>query len=261
MIGSLYEIDSLVIAVALVALVALALAAGRGLGMARQARIDSGSAQQANAAQTAMLGLLALLLGFTFSMSLSRFDQRSNAIVTEANAIQTAWLRTDLLPQPDGSAARTHMRAYMAARIRVGAAVPGTEHDREVLVGTIATVQQQIWEIATAAAKAGGVVPMGFLLAANDMFDAFSAWNAVSQRHVPEVVMLLLFTTFAGMGFVMGYCQGIHGARQTPPVLILIALTIVAAFLIVDLDRPRRGFIQIDRSPLLAVETMMTSSP
>jgi hypothetical protein len=46
-----------------------------------------------------------------------------------------------------------------------------------------------------------------------------------------------------------------------PPVLILIALTIVAAFLIVDLDRPRRGFIQIDRSPLLAVETMMTSSP
>jgi ABC-type phosphate/phosphonate transport system permease subunit len=96
------------------------------------------------------------------------------------------------------------MRAYMAARIRVGAAVPGTEHDREVLVGTIATVQQQIWEIATAAAKAGGVVPMGFLLAANDMFDAFSAWNAVSQRHVPEVVMLLLFTTFAGMGFVMG---------------------------------------------------------
>ncbi len=97
------------------------------------------------AAQGAVLGLLALLLGFTFSLALSHFDARTAAVVDEANAIGTAWLRTDLLPEPERTEARDLMKQYVAVRVKASVIPLEHETDREDLVRQAQDIGARIW--------------------------------------------------------------------------------------------------------------------
>ncbi len=95
-----YGINSAAIALALFLSMAIAIEAGYRIGRKRQRSVDEAFKTHVNSIAAALLGLLALLLGFTLSLSLTRFDTRSAAVVAEANAIGTTWLRAQLLPAP-----------------------------------------------------------------------------------------------------------------------------------------------------------------
>ena len=113
----LYDQSSILIAAVLLAAILAANETGYRLGRWQRARTDTGVRSQTSAIQAAMLGLLALLLGFTFTMALQRFDNRSQAVISEANAIGTAYLRTQLLPEEFREPARKLIADYVQLRI------------------------------------------------------------------------------------------------------------------------------------------------
>ncbi|MBM3976821.1 MAG: DUF4239 domain-containing protein [Planctomycetes bacterium] len=249
----LYDLRSGWIASALLAISALCVSLGHRLG--RRAGASAGEAQRAqvNALQTSMLGLLALVLGFTFSLALGRYDDRSTTLAGEANALGTTLLRSSLLPRPFDAQARILLAQYVELRIEESSIGLDDFESRAELHARTKAVGKELWGTAKRAVELDdSPVRTGlFVQSLNDMLDAFDLREAVLNRHVPEFVMLLLFVILALAAFAMGYASGFGGHR--PPALthVLLLLLVLVMFLIIDLDRPRRGWIRIDRTPLL----------
>ena len=81
--------------------------------------------------------------------------------------------------------------------------------------------------------------------------------DATIERHVPEVVLLMMFATFILSGAMLGYGSGVAGARPATPVYLMMTLIVLLVFMIIDLDRPRRGLIEVNQEPMRALlETM-----
>ncbi|MDB5986115.1 MAG: hypothetical protein JWR16_1168 [Nevskia sp.] len=240
-----------------VTLLLLVLAAELGfrLGRRESRGIGEHTRSQAGAIQAAVLGLLALLLGFTFSLSSARFDARKQLVVQEANAIGTAALRAALLPQPYPRELAKLFPPYV--QVRLGFLDAGTDQDqlKEVARRTQA-LQTQMWALATAAAIADPhAVSTGLALQAlNDMFDVTSKRSAALRNRVPEsVLQLLFFVAFVSFALT-GYSLGLSGARALKLVLMLAALVAAVIILIVDLDRPRRGLIVVSQQSMLDLQ-------
>src|SRR5215203_7501334 len=118
----MYDINAGLIAIALLAIVLVAIEAGYRLGRRSHATVtDDDAKTHINATQSSTLGILALLLAFTFSLALQRFDTRSDAMVDEANAIGTAYLRAQMLPPPLRDETRALLREYADVRVEAGA--------------------------------------------------------------------------------------------------------------------------------------------
>lgn len=98
---------------------------------------------------------------------------------------------------------------------------------------------------------------MAFATSLNEVSDTLAARNAAINRHVPELVLVLLFATFIMLGGVAGYSSAISGVRPGVPLYALMILIVVLVFLIIDLDRPRRGLIEVDQSALVSTAAAM----
>lgn len=256
----MYDLPSYLIAFTLFVLILLTMQLGRKLGKRRHARETEDSKHQANTVQGSLIGLLALLLGFTFSLSLGRYDQRSVEVVIEANAIGTAWLRTDLLGDARRGAAKDLLRRYATLRLDAAEVSAADDAGRDKLIAEADAVFTDLWQLSTDEAReTANPVSMGFVSSLNDMIDAMSARNAAINRHVPEIVLFLLFGTFVVLGGVIGYSNGISIIRPGIPVYAMMILIVILVFLIIDLDRPRRGLIAVDQSALAA--TVATMQP
>lgn len=247
-----YNQNSVLIAATLLALMLLSIWLGSLIGLRRMRRTSDSGRTQVMAVQGSLLGLLALLLGFTFSLSLARHDDRSRAVVAEANAIGTAWLRTDLIEEPARTELRRLMRAYLGARLASARLTMVEDADRAEMHAAAQAAFAQLWSIAGATARdAGSPATLSFVTALNAMFDAYGDRTAALERHVPELVLALLFVTLLFLSWVLGYASTVSGVRPTSPLIVMVFLIITLVFLIIDLDRPRRGFIAIDQSALL----------
>ena len=93
-----------------------------------------------------------------------------------------------------------------------------------------------------------------FINSLNDMIDSQGKRSALLQRHVPEVVLFLLFLVFVSSGGIMGYSGGLSGSRVLVPTLMVSFLISLIVFLIIDLDRPKRGIIQVDQSSMVMLK-------
>lgn len=253
----LYTVDAYVVAVALFSLMVAALMLGRTAGRWHGGRLDAESRENAPNLQAPLLTLIGLVLAFTFSLALDRFSTRSTAVVTEANAIGTAWLRTDLLPEPARTTARDLIRDYLAARLEGGALSAVNETARAAALAHAAGLADRIWAIAAETARSGGPVPLAFAHAVNDMIDSFGLTDQAVRHHVPPTVLWVLILALILQGAVFGYCDGVSGTRITPLVFLGLLMTTVIVFLILDLDRPRRGLITVDRSAMTALADTM----
>jgi hypothetical protein len=229
-------------------------------------RKDSASAgvkSQTNTIQAAILGLLALLLGFSFSMGLQRFDSRSEAVIVEANAIGTAYLRTELVPLPDGAALRQLLAQYLDLRVEAGHVDLTHRATRRVMNERASALHAKLWRRAVAATRSDAptgrnappAMTSGLLLQSfNDMFDAYGSRQAALEKHIPEVVLLLLFGVFAITGAVLGFASGLEGGRPKLATVAISLLIVLVVFLVIDLDRPRRGLIQVNQGSLVELQ-------
>ncbi len=239
----LYDQSSILIAGVLLLAILAANEAGYRLGRWQRARHDTGAKAQTNAIQAAMLGLLALLLGFTFTMALQRFDNRSQAVINEANAIGTAYLRTQLLPQEYREPARKLITSYVQLRISASQLDLTEQNARRRAQDEVQRLQGAMWSIALAAAEqdARPVTTGLFIQSLNELIDRYGERNAALSKHVPEVVLFLLFAVFVIAGAVLGFSGGLEGGRPLLATVAMSVLIVLVIFIIIDLDRPRRG--------------------
>lgn len=228
---------------------------GFRLGRRKQA-IAVEAITQANAVLVSMLSLLALLLAFTFSAALQRYDDRSQAVVVEANAIGTTYLRTRLLPAGMGEEVQELLRQYLEVRLQEGR-VDATEPVlREALLKQAKEVEIQLWRYAVRAAELdNSVVTSGlFIQSLNELIDAAGTREALLNRHVPEVVLILMFATFMLTAITLGHASGIAGHRATMASFVFLTLIVLVFYLIIDLDRPRRGAIRVNQENLIKLQ-------
>ncbi len=252
----MYNQNSILIVVILFVLILVANEIGFRIGRHSQKHSDKELKSQTNAIQAGLLGLLALLLGFTFNMALQRFDNRSQAVIHEANAIGTAMLRTQLLPKPYDSISNELLHHYIDLRLEISQIDLTKENERILLNRKTAKLQNTIWENATLAADIDPrpVTTGYFINSLNDLIDAQGARNAILQRHVPEVILFLLFIVFITAGALMGYSSGLGLKRTFIPTFMMTFLIVLVVFIIIDLDRPKRGIIKIKQSSLIELK-------
>lgn len=248
----LYGYNSTLITAVLFVLIILSNEVGYLVGGRVRSGTDADLKSLTGSIQASTLGLLALLLGFTFSMALQRFDNRSEGLIAEANAIGTALLRVELLPPTQAEEAAGLIARYIELRIDAGKLSLAEADARAAQAAAVLDVQRRLWATAVAATEADPrpVTTGAFMASLNDMIDAQGRRNALLQMHVPEIVLILLFVVFVAAGGILGYTAGLSRRRVRIPTIVVSFLITMVVFIIVDLDRPRRGVIQVDQTPL-----------
>jgi hypothetical protein len=202
-------------------------------------------------AMTSVLGLLALLIGFTFSIALSRYESRRELVVHEANAIGTTWLRTQLLDPGDRERMEGLLRRYVDARIAYGAAgSPKEELERHALTTAL---QDELWTSLMAVIAPFHDTPRAALLVTttNEAIDLAAERFATRQAHIPARIMRMLVLFALLSAGLVGYERG-HQRKTTT---LLFALLTLAATLVVDLDRPSTGLVNVPQEPMLELRT------
>lgn len=248
----LYGYSSIAIAVTLFFAIVVFNEVGFRLGRFVQSRTDSEVKALTGSIQASILGLLALLLGFTFSMSMQRYDNRSMALIDEANAIGTAILRVQLLPDEYKKDVDKKFQEYVGLRVGIGQLDLTKIEARSTYNKRITNLQNELWSLAILATNVDPrpVTTGAFVKSLNDVIDSQGRRNALLQMHVPEVVLVLLFIVFISSGGIMGYSAGLSGKRIVAPIILVSLLITLIVFIIIDLDRPKRGFIQVNQSAM-----------
>lgn len=257
----MYNLNSVQIAIFLFVCLVLAIEVGCRIGRRSQKATNEEARSHISAIQASLLGVLALLLGFTFSLSLQRYDSRSAAVVDEANAIGTTYLRSQLLPVSVRREVQELLRSYLEVRIQEGIIPLSNEAERRELLNKASLNQDILWRLALQAAEEDkSPVTSGlFIQSLNELIDSHGRRNAVLDRHVPEVVLFLLFSTFILTWGIVGYASGIGGNRVSLAAYIMLVLIVLLIFIIIDLDRPRRGLIQINQASLVELQEAIES--
>jgi hypothetical protein len=202
--------------------------------------------------EAAVLGLLALIIGFTFAMALARFEARRDAVVNEANAIGTTALRARLLPEPQRTETLKLLRDYVQVRLDLaGSSLSLTESP--AAVDRSNALQEAIWQQAKAvAARDNAMVPTGlFIQTLNEMIDSQGKRLAALRNRIPNSVLLSLFAIAAVASAFAGYASGLEARRTRLPVYLLGLVVCAVLVLILDLDRPTAGFIKVSEQPMI----------
>ena len=201
-----------------------------------------------------ILGLLAFLLAVTMSMASDRFDTRRGIVLTEANSIGTTYLRAGYLPEPESSEIRELLRQYVPLRIVV------TDVKAVDLAADIQRSQEildELWTISEQVAKTteqGDLVSL-YLDSLNETIDINeSRIIAGLYARVPETVLLLLIGGSALSLGMVGYSAGLTKRRGFLNAFVLILALGAVLTIVVDLDRPREGFIQVSQQPLIDLQ-------
>jgi hypothetical protein len=224
---------------------------------------DSGRAGgNVSTLESAMLGLLALIIGFTFAMALSRFEARRVAVLNEANAIGTTALRARLLPEPHRKDILKLLKEYVQIRVDIAQSDHSPAELRTV-VDRSNVIQEALWQQAKAlVAKDNSMVPTGlFIQTLNEMIDDQEKRLAAFRNRVPHVVLVGLFGIAAITGGFAGYASGLDPKRNRPPVYIMGFLVSAVILLIFDLDRPSSGFITTDQQSMIDVAASIGAFP
>jgi hypothetical protein len=250
MLIDLYDNSLLLIFLLSVAVILTANEIGRWLGRRSADQNQSGS--DVLTLESALLGLLALMIAFTFAMALSRFEARRDAVLNEANAIGTASQRAHLLPAPYSTETQKLLREYVQIRLDITQRV-SSPAELEVAIARSNQIHQALWQVAKAvAAKDNGLVPTGlFIQALGEMGDSQSKRLAALRNRVPVIVLLTLYGVATAAGLFTGYANGLGARPSRFPAYLTIVLVCVMLLLIQDLEKPGTGFFSVSQQPML----------
>jgi len=239
-----------------IALVLLAaLIAARELGgwlHRRLGRSDDGGAEDGadrGFLTSATLGLLALLTAFTFSLALNRYEERRQIVVEEANTIGTAEMRVRLLAAPSDARLSQLLQDYARTRLAYGLS---TEAEKPAVAARSAAERTAIQNAALAAIAPEARTPLASLVtpAINAVLDIGVEREALNAARIPGTILFSLIAYNLLTAAMLGYALTGARARQRPATIVLFVLLTLALALILDLDRPQRGTIRIDQTPM-----------
>ena len=203
--------------------------------------------------EAAVFALLGLMIAFTFSGALNRYDSRRLQAVDEANSIGTAWFRIDLLPVAAQPQLRDTLRKYVDSRIDTYRKLPDIRAAQQE-VGRSQKLQNELWAQALAAARTSEdrlATEMLVIPALNQMFDISASRIAATMIHPPIIIYLMLI----GLALVSALLAGYQSADEVDPIhrfgfATIIALTIYVIF---EVEYPRLGIVRIDSIDQLIV--------
>jgi hypothetical protein len=221
---------------------------GRQLGLlaSRQQR------ESISTIEGAILGLLALLIAFTFSMALSLYEARRDALLNEANAIGTTALRATLLPAPYSTECLKLLREYIQIQVDIARDTPSPSEMTSAVAHSSA-IQQALWQqVKEVAAKDNAMVPTGlFIQSLNEMIDDREKHLIANANRVPNIILIALYGVAIFAGAISGYGSGLEVQRARLPIYAMAVLVAAMILLIQDLDRPSAGFIKVSQQPML----------
>lgn len=207
------------------------------------------SSQQESSMQIiegSMFALLGLLLAFTFSSAVNKFDQRRTLIIDEANAIGTLYLRLDLLPIESQNTARQMVKTYLDLHIKAYQAIPNIQEAMWYL-GESHQYQSKLWDEATSscAKMKNNYSCMLVIPALNQVFDIENMRLKIMQLHPPKYIfMLLIFVSLVAIFFIGSHIHSRQTASRAHIVFYSVVISLII-FTIIDMEYPRLGFIRV----------------
>jgi len=199
--------------------------------------------------------VLGLLLGFTFSLALDRFEQRRMLVVTEANAIGTSYLRAQLLDEPDRTRLSQLLVAYTDNRIELGSEPSSSA--RKALVQKNDRLLTQIWAAVSAALDTpkGKSLSTPLTLTFNELIDLDTERKVARTASIPGLVLLMLYVFLVVTAGVVGFV--LSGRRPRVMALVMFSLFWLAMTIIADLIRPTAGTILESQQPMLMTQKLL----
>jgi hypothetical protein len=202
--------------------------------------------------RTSTAALVAFLIGFAFSGAASRFIERLDIIVKEANALGTAYLRADTIAEPQRGELKGALREYTADRVKL-LSVEGRDQI-EPLLAKVNGLHQRMWRSALQATQDNAPLMAVVLPPINEVIDLHATHLAMARRHLPLPIMAVLLGTAAiGVG-LLGFGNGRVGRRFSLLDSVYGAVLAAALWMTIDLDYPGFGITGVSNRSI--VETL-----
>jgi hypothetical protein len=243
-----FAAPELVLLLACFAGLLLVLEAGFRLGLRHRGKEIGKERTHLGTLQSALFGLLSLLLGFNFAMAASRFDTRNSLVQDEVNAIGTVSLRARLLPAEDRAAVLGLLKSYASSRVAAGAGNAQSSRIREQLSELGTRIYSR--ENPPAAADL-------FITSLTDMGNTAWKRHSALENHVPALTIALLLTVAAGSLGFHSYACGITGIRRHVSSGIFALMISLVLATIVDLDQPQSGLIQVREGSMYRLQAAL----
>jgi hypothetical protein len=238
----------LIVAIGLIAGVVAAHEIGFLLGSLRRSPDDTLDRQVA-LVRTLTGALVAFLVGFTFSGAASRFTNRVDTVVKEANALGTAYLRADTIAEPQRGELKAALKEYTADRVVL---LSREGHEQiDSLLAKVGGLHQRMWTSVIAATRDNAPLMAVVLPPINDVIDLHAVHLTMARRHLPIPIMALLLATAAISLGIVGFGNGRLGRRFSVLDSVYGIVLALALWMTIDLDYPGMGLIRISNVPVV----------
>jgi hypothetical protein len=211
--------------------------------------------------QAALLGLVGLVLAFGLALAVGRYEARRAAVVDDANAIGTTYLRAQTLAEPVRTRSLQRLVRYTDTSIRLSGSVPTTTEEGQAIADGL-NLQRELWGLAGQALAEAPLAsaPRLYVESLNEMIDMQTVRVAALNNRVPGAV-LAVEVIFAAVALgLLAFYLAILGRGVVP---VLLAAALIGSLLLVtfDLDRPTRGLIRVPATPLTSLRASMELPP
>jgi hypothetical protein len=232
-------------------LVLLALWCAEWVGVSVPRQLEADERVDFNLVTGATLTLLGLIIGFSFSMAISRYDQRKGDEEAEANAIATEYVRAGLLPPADCAKVRGLLKNYLDQRISFYAAHDDGEA-RQINAATAQT-QNDLWSTVQYSALAQPTALTALVVGGmNDVLNSQGYTQAAWWNRIPTSAWALMAGIALCSHLLIGH--GLHRTSTRSTILFVLPLVVsISFFLIADIDSPRRGIIRVQPQNLISL--------
>lgn len=229
---------------------------GRRLGIRRRQQESETERGNLGAIEGAVFALFGLLMAFSFSGAATRFNEKRMLIAEEANAIETAYLRLQLVPEQERLALEELFRSYMDSRLEVYRRLPNMQA-AEMEMANSKKLQEEIWTKAVVATRLPNSHPdAGKLLlpALNNMIDISTIRTMALQNHPPGIIYGLLFVLGLICSLLAGYRMASGRLRSWLHILSFTVITVIIVYVILDVEFPRTGLIRLETADQLLIK-------
>jgi FtsH-binding integral membrane protein len=227
------------------------------LDLGHRFRLRHERLSESSAIEGAVFALFGLLLAFTFSGAVSRYDAHRQLVVEEANDIGTAYLRLDLLPAQAQPALRQLFRDYTTSRLHLYDGV------FDELSPVTQRLQRKIWQQSVTAVSSPAASPDAaklLLPAINAMIDITATRQNAFYMHPPAIVFLLLFAFSCGCAFLAGYSMAGTARNWLHIVTLAVAVTLTI-YATLEIEYPRQGLLRLTGTDQVLLQLRSTMAP
>ena len=228
---------------------AVAMTAFFALGSIRGRRSPAPAGDNGAKFTDASMALLGLLLAFTFSMALNRYDERRQAMVAETNAIGDLYTSATMLPEPTRSKFQTILADYTQHRLE-GRRQRALRNEPERVMGEARQMQAQATDIVAAMVEERSPIIVPLLNNLNEVTSSYATYLAAYQERLPVIVLVLLLLGAMIPAFLMGRQGALNTVHRSGPVSFALLVTLVI-YVTFDLNQPSGGLITVGDEPLV----------